>query len=201
MQATMARTRILHPWPSERFAVGHSRQEPHALTGGGVRQPAALSRHDLGRNVIPSRKDVERMLDRTPNAYSAASLIPARKEGARGFASNGISACGAKWKTVGRCPERERLRLRRRLRDPQSRQSVELRGAGDSLEGYSGVKTRSGHPAVRRSPIRRRPFPRQAKRKPCGAGNGGGSKRRFGNLKTAAESALNPQPALGRFFR
>lgn len=94
---------------------------------------AVLTPFTLGSNVIPSREDVERILGRTTNAYSAARLVPARKEGTRSFALNGASAYGVRWKTVGRRPERGHLRLRRRLRDPQSRWSVELRGGATPL--------------------------------------------------------------------
>ena len=94
---------------------------------------AVLTPFALGRNILPSEEDVERILGRTPNAYSAARLVPAGRTGGRGFALDGTRACGVRWKTASRRPERGHLRLRRRLRDTQSPWSVRLSGGATHL--------------------------------------------------------------------
>ena len=94
---------------------------------------AVLTPFVLGRNILPSEEDVKRILGRTPNAYSAARPVSAGQTGGRGFALDGTRACGVRWKTASRHPERGHLRLRRRLRDVQSPWSVRLSGGATRL--------------------------------------------------------------------
>lgn len=94
---------------------------------------AVLTPFVLGRNVLPSEEDVDRILGRTPNAYSAASLGPAQREGVPVFPLNGTEAYGVRWKIDRRLPKKGHLRLRRSLGEPRSRWSVELRGGATRL--------------------------------------------------------------------
>lgn len=97
---------------------------------------AVLTPYSRGPRPLPSAEAVERMLQRTPHAYSTARLTSTASR--RRDVAVERTLREHNWKIRAAEPKPGHVRLRRRLGDPTGEWSVELRGNATHLKHIRG---------------------------------------------------------------